>query len=106
FEASTGAQLPLAELENSNWHLFQLVLPERISRASFMQQMQERNIGIGYHYAPIHLFSLYRARGFKEGMFPVAERIGRQIVSLPMFNTLTENQIERVVSAVKSVLKK
>ncbi|MEO7031001.1 MAG: DegT/DnrJ/EryC1/StrS aminotransferase family protein, partial [Herbaspirillum sp.] len=35
FEASTGAQLPLAELENSNWHLFQLVLPERISRASF-----------------------------------------------------------------------
>lgn len=106
FEGSTGAQLPLAELGNSNWHLFQLVLPERLSRASFMQQMQERNIGIGYHYAPIHLFSLYRARGFKEGMFPIAERIGRQIVSLPMFNTLTENQIERVVSAVKSVLKK
>lgn len=104
FEHDSGAQLPVANLENSNWHLFQLVLPERIRRADFMEQMQAKNIGIGYHYAPIHLFSLYRARGFKEGMFPVAERVGRQIVSLPMFTTLTEQDIERVVDAVKSVL--
>lgn len=104
FEHDSGAQLPIANLENSNWHLFQLVLPERIKRADFMEQMQAKNIGIGYHYAPIHLFSLYRARGFKEGMFPVAERVGRQIVSLPMFTTLTEQDIERVVDAVKSVL--
>ena len=46
------------------------------------------NIGIGLHYAPIHLFSLYRARGFTEGMFPVAEQVGRRIVSLPMFNSM------------------
>ncbi len=48
--------------------------------------------------------ALYRARGFKEGMFPVAERVGRQIVSLPMFNSIGEEDIERVVGAVKSVL--
>jgi dTDP-4-amino-4,6-dideoxygalactose transaminase len=104
FEKRTGAQLPVADFENSNWHLFQLVLPERITRASFMAKMMEKNIGVGYHYAPIHLFKLYRERGFKEGMFPVAERVGRQIVTLPMFSAMTENDVERAVGAVESVL--
>ena len=104
FEQKYGAQLPVADFENSNWHMFQIVLPERITRADFMAKMMEKNIGIGYHYAPIHLFKLYRARGFKEGMFPVAEHVGRQIVTLPMFFAMTENDVERAVSAVKSVL--
>jgi len=103
-EKRTGAQLPVADFENSNWHLFQLVLPERITRAAFMAKMMEKNIGVGYHYAPIHLFKLYRERGFTEGMFPVAERVGRQIVTLPMFSAMTENDVERTVGAVESVL--
>jgi dTDP-4-amino-4,6-dideoxygalactose transaminase len=37
-------------------------------------------------------------------MFPIAERIGRQVVTLPMFYSLTENDVERVVDAVKSLL--
>lgn len=104
FEAQTGAQLPVADFENTNWHMFQLVLPESITRAEFMEKMMARNIGIGYHYPPIHLFTLYRERGFLEGMFPVAERVGRRIVSLPMFATMTPGDVERAVDAVKSVL--
>jgi dTDP-4-amino-4,6-dideoxygalactose transaminase len=104
FETRYGAQMPVADFEQSNWHLFQLVLPERITRAGFMARMKEKSIGVGYHYAPIHLFKLYRERGFKEGMFPVAERVGRQIVTLPMFPAMTEADVERVVSAAISVL--
>ncbi|PTT71109.1 aminotransferase DegT, partial [Pseudomonas sp. HMWF007] len=70
-----------------------------------MEQMQARGIGIGYHYPPIHLLSLYRERGFKEGMLPVAERVGRLIVSLPMFTTMTKDDVERSVAAVKAVLR-
>lgn len=104
FEEKYGAQLPVVDFENTNWHLFQLVLPERINRADFMARMMEKNIGVGYHYAPIHLFKLYRERGFKEGMFPIAERVGRQIVTLPMFYAMTEGDVERTTDAVKSVL--
>ncbi len=104
FEAQTGAQLPPADFESTNWHLFQIVLPERIARADFMARMKEYNIGIGYHYAPIHLFKLYRARGFKEGMFPVSERVGRQIVSLPMFYAMNEADVERTCAAMREVL--
>ncbi|USX18367.1 DegT/DnrJ/EryC1/StrS aminotransferase family protein [Oxalobacteraceae bacterium OTU3REALA1] len=106
FEAATGARLPLADLEHSNWHLFQIILPDRgpSTRADFMQAMARHGIGTGFHYAPIHLFSLYRSRGFSEGMFPVAERIGRLTVTLPMFYAMTGCDVERVVAAVNAIL--
>lgn len=104
FEARSGAQLPVADFERTNWHMFQIVLPQRIVRADFMAKMMEQNIGTGYHYPAIHLFTLYRKRGFSEGMFPIAERVGRQIVTLPMFSAMTENDVERAVGAVKSIL--
>jgi dTDP-4-amino-4,6-dideoxygalactose transaminase len=104
FEAHLGAELPVADFEQSNWHMFHLVLPERITRAAFMQKMLDLNIGLGFHYAAIHLFTLYRARGFKEGMFPVAERVCRQIVTLPLFPSMSESDVERVVAAVRTCL--
>ena len=109
FEATYGAQLPVQAFGTSNWHLFQIILPDNGpgTRAEFMTRMQkEHNVGTGYHYAPIHLFTLYRERGFKEGMFPVAEKIGRLTVTLPMFNAMTMADVERAVAAVKAVLAK
>jgi dTDP-4-amino-4,6-dideoxygalactose transaminase len=109
FEARTGAQLPLPAFDTSNWHLFQIILPDRGpgTRAEFMTRMQkEFNIGTGYHYAPIHLFTMYRERGFKEGMFPVSEKIGRLTVTLPMFYAMTTADVERVVAAVNAILAK
>ncbi|MBY0573511.1 MAG: DegT/DnrJ/EryC1/StrS aminotransferase family protein, partial [Undibacterium sp.] len=104
FEAKTGAELPIADFENSNWHMFHIVLPESVSRADFMQNMLDVGIGLGYHYRAIHLFSLYRARGFTDGMFPIAERVGKQIVTLPLFPAMEESDVARVVSAIKTFL--
>jgi dTDP-4-amino-4,6-dideoxygalactose transaminase len=106
FEAQSGAQLPLQAFDTSNYHLFQIVLPDQgpDTRASFMRKMAEYNIGTGYHYAPIHLFTLYRARGFREGMFPVSEKVGRLTVTLPMFYAMTTADVERAVAAVKAIL--
>lgn len=111
FEVLSGAQLPLPAFDtskaNSNYHLFQIVLPDNgpTTRADFMRAMQERfNIGTGYHYAPIHLFTMYRERGFKEGMFPVSEKIGRLTVTLPMFYAMTTADVDRAVAAVKAIL--
>ncbi len=106
FEAQSGAQLPLQALDSSNYHLFQIILPDNGpgTRADFMRKMAEYNIGTGYHYAPIHLFTMYRERGFKEGMFPVSEKIGRLTVTLPMFYAMTKADVERAVAAVKAIL--
>lgn len=104
FEAQTGVELPVADFNDSNWHMFHIVLPESVSRAEFMQKMLDLGIGLGYHYRAIHLFSLYRERGFTDGMFPIAERVGTQIVTLPLFPSMSESDVERVVTAVKSCL--
>ena len=104
FESQTGAELPVADFTNSNWHMFHIVLSEKVNRAEFMQAMLDLGIGLGYHYRAIHLFTLYRERGFTDGMFPIAERVGKQIVTLPLFPSMHESDVERVVSAVKSLL--
>lgn len=105
FEAQSGAQLPPADFENSNWHMFQLVLPQRIKRADFMSRMlEDMNILVGYHYPAIHLFTLYRERGYREGLCPVAEQVGRSIVSLPLFASMQDSDVDRTVAAVKSLL--
>jgi dTDP-4-amino-4,6-dideoxygalactose transaminase len=107
FEAQTGAQLPLQAFDTSNWHLFQIILPDRgpTTRADFMTRMlKEHKVGTGFHYAAIHLFTLYRERGFREGMFPESEKVGRLTVTLPLFYAMTEADVERSVRAVKAVL--
>jgi dTDP-4-amino-4,6-dideoxygalactose transaminase len=101
-----GMGLPLADFANTNWHMFLVTLPLArlsISRAGFMEQMKERGIGTGVHYPAIHLFSLYRAMGYKEGMYPHAEHYGATTVTLPLFTQMNEGDVERVCRAVNEI---
>ncbi|VVE15295.1 DegT/DnrJ/EryC1/StrS family aminotransferase [Pandoraea anhela] len=101
-----GVGLPHADFTNSNWHMFQIELPlERltIDRAGFMEQLKARGIGSGVHYPAIHLFTMYRALGFKEGQFPHTERLGRAILTLPLFPAMTDADVARVCEAVNAI---
>ncbi len=68
-----GLQLPVADYEQSNWHMYQVVLPEQrlnVRRAQIMAELDAQGIGTGVHYPAIHLFKLYRGMGWKDGDFP------------------------------------
>jgi dTDP-4-amino-4,6-dideoxygalactose transaminase len=104
FEIETGIELPIADFNQSNWHMFHVVLPDTIVRSEFMQKMLDLGIGLGYHYRPIHLFTFYRNRGFTDGMFPIAERIGKQIITLPLFPSMSRADVVRVVASIKKCL--
>ncbi|EQD28871.1 glutamine-scyllo-inositol transaminase, partial [mine drainage metagenome] len=70
-------RLPARGDAGHNWHMFAALLPLdrlRIDRAEFIAAMAARGVGIGVHYPAIHLFSAYRALGYREGQFPNAER--------------------------------
>lgn len=102
-----GLGLPPADFANSNWHMFQVVLPgERLSvdRAGVMADLLEAGIATGVHYPAIHLFALYRKLGWKPGDFPNAERVGRNILTLPLFPAMAEADVDRVASALVRVL--
>ena len=101
-------RLPARGDAGHNWHMFAALLPLdrlRIDRAEFIEAMAARGIGIGVHYPAIHLFSAYRALGYREGQFPNAERIGRETVTLPLFPAMSDSDPERVVTAVDEVLR-
>ncbi|MBS0631575.1 MAG: DegT/DnrJ/EryC1/StrS aminotransferase family protein [Verrucomicrobia bacterium] len=102
-----GLGLPPADFSQTNWHMFQVVLPEErltIKRAEVMAQLHAAGIGTGVHYPAIHLFALYRRLGWKEGDFPIAERVCRNILTLPLFPTMTRADVTRVVAALTKIL--
>ncbi len=110
-----GLPLPLDPHEaTTNWHMFQVVLPvERFAgehplgaRAAVMEAMREQGVGTGVHYPPVHLFSYYRSLGWREGMLPHAERIGRGIVTLPMFPAMRDADVERVCATLSETCKR
>jgi dTDP-4-amino-4,6-dideoxygalactose transaminase len=104
WDRGLGCELPPEDFAQSNWHMFQVVLPERVERASFIARMREQGIGVGVHYPAMHLFKLYRNLGWRAGQFPHAERIGRGIATLPLFPAMTDSDVERVCEAAKKVL--
>jgi len=103
-----GLQLPVMDFASSNWHMFQVVLPEqllRVKRAVVMEHLHTAGIGTGVHYPAIHLFSLYRRLGWKDGDFPHAEHAGRNILSLPLFPAMTREDVTRVVTSLAATLR-
>jgi len=105
-DVNLGLELPPADFENSNWHMFQPLLPRGTDRGAFLAAMKELGIGVGVHYPALHLFSLYRRFGFKEGDFPVAEDIGRRIVTVPLFPAMADADVIHVCSALTATLAK
>lgn len=104
FDRNLGCELPVEDFEQSNWHMFQVALPESFERAKFMARMRDHGVGVGVHYPAMHLFKLYRRLGWRQGQFPHAERLGRSIVTLPLFPAMADSDVDRVCQAAKKVL--
>jgi len=105
-----GLELPLEDFTNSNWHMFQVVLPiEKLrqlgmSRADIMQKLKAMNIGTGVHYPLISDFKLYQEQGYDSQKTPIAQRISAAILTLPLFPLMTPFDVERVVHALQTTL--
>jgi dTDP-4-amino-4,6-dideoxygalactose transaminase len=104
FDRAAGCGLPVADFKHSNWHMFQVLLPDDIERGAFIARMHERGFGVGVHYPAMHLFTLFRRQGYKDGDFPHAERVGRGLVTLPLFPAMQDEDVARVCAAVSAVI--
>jgi perosamine synthetase len=92
---------------NPAWHLYPIrVNPSHLKkdRAHMFRALRAENIGVNVHYIPVHLHPYYRDRfGYQGGEYPVAETAYEQLISLPMFHAMTEQDVEDVVAAVSKV---
>lgn len=82
------------------WHLF-VVRLDGAPRDEIVLRLAESGIGTSVHYRPLHLHSFYEDRyGYRPGDFPNATRAFESVLSLPLFSTMTESQVERVVATL------
>jgi dTDP-4-amino-4,6-dideoxygalactose transaminase len=81
--------------------VYHLYVVRTMERDELQEHLTQSGIGTGIHYpVPVHLQKPYRAMGFKEGDFPVAEKVASQILSLPMYPGLSLEQQDRVVKEI------
>ena len=93
---------------NPAWHLYPIrVDGARLgaNRGKIFAALRAENIGVNVHYVPVHLHPFYRDRfGDRRGEFPRAEQAYEQLISLPMFHSMQDSDVEDVIHAVKKVL--
>jgi dTDP-4-amino-4,6-dideoxygalactose transaminase len=83
-------------------HVYCYYVVQVPQRDRFRKMLEQEGIGTNIHYpTPIHLQPACATYGYKHGMLPVTEAVTERIVSLPMYPELTEEQIQKVINAVK-----
>jgi dTDP-4-amino-4,6-dideoxygalactose transaminase len=82
------------------YHLFYLILPSLAERQRLIEHLKERGIQSAFHYQPLHLSEMGRRHGGHTGECAVTEHVADCLLRLPFYNRLSEEDLERVVSAV------
>ena len=86
-------------------HVYHLYVARAKNRDALQAFLKERGIGSAIHYPqPVHLQPFYAQNGHHRGQFPVAEALCDEIISLPMYPELTEEQVEVVVAEINNML--
>jgi dTDP-4-amino-4,6-dideoxygalactose transaminase len=108
FRSCPALQPPYSEsgIEHA-WHLYVLRLkPElmRIGRNQFVEMLRERGVGTSVHCIPLHTMHYYQqAYGYHNGDFPVAEDIFSRCLSLPIYATMSDEDVQYVIDTVLSI---
>jgi dTDP-4-amino-4,6-dideoxygalactose transaminase len=90
------------------WHLYPIRLRlDRltIDRADFIEELRARGIGTSVHFIPVHLHPYFReTMGWQPGDYPVAEAIFENLVTLPLYSRMTNDDVERTATAVRQIV--
>ncbi|HVN71888.1 MAG TPA: aminotransferase class I/II-fold pyridoxal phosphate-dependent enzyme [Desulfomonilia bacterium] len=84
-----------------SWHLF-VVKSRSLDRSTFMQELAERNIGYGLHFPACHTLKYVR-KLFGKTDLPETEAASERILSIPLFPSLEESQVERIIKAIREI---
>jgi len=90
-----------------SWHLFPILIDFsklKIDRNKFIEALKAEKIGTGVHFIPLHLHPFYQKEyGYKEGGFPVAEKIYNNLITIPLFPGMSIKDADDVVNAIERI---
>ena len=85
-----------------NAHMFYVLLRDEACRSRLISYLADRGISAVFHYIPLHTSPMGKSMGYGEGDFPVTEEISQQVLRLPCFYGLTEDEQDKISSALFS----
>lgn len=91
----------------SSWHLYIIRLKLnklKASRLEIFEALQQQNIGVNVHYIPVYFHPYYRQLGYKKGICPNAEKLYEEMITLPLFPAMSEEDVNDVIKAVKRTI--
>src|SRR5262249_48290011 len=92
----SGVVLPARGDDGHSWHMFQVLVDFRargMPRPGFQGLLADRGIGIGVHYPSIPSLKYYRELGYRDEDTPVAARVGRETITLPLFPAMEDDDV-------------
>jgi dTDP-4-amino-4,6-dideoxygalactose transaminase len=99
--ADTSAILPVER--PGVRHVYHLYVVRLRERDAWRSRLADAGVQTGVHYpVPVHLQPAYRDLGYDTGAFPVAERSAREVMSLPIFPELTDEQIDTIAALFRA----
>ena len=87
-------------------HLYILrIVPEKLSinRKQFFEALGAENVCCNVHYIPVYYFPHYQKLGYKKGLCPNAEKLYEEMISLPLYYGMSDEDVESVVAAVEKI---
>jgi len=102
--APTSLTLPFHNSRGkSAYHIFPILLPPGVNRIAFIDNLRAKGVQTSIHYPPVHQFSYYREQtpGVR---LPVTENVAGREVTLPLYPTMSDEQIDIVIASVLSAL--
>lgn len=92
--------LPVTKHGEPVWHLFVLQCEER---DRLQKYLEERGIGTNIHYPiPMHLQKAFEQYNIAEGTYPIAEKLAKSVISIPIYNGMSDEQIEYVIDTINN----
>ena len=103
FKNAPGLVIPYQAPEGKNsYHLYILQFT-RTDRKTAYDRLQEAGIHVNVHYIPTYSFPYYRSHGYGDTCCPNAEKVYANILSIPMYYGLTDEEVDYVIHQVKQV---
>jgi dTDP-4-amino-4,6-dideoxygalactose transaminase len=75
------------------------------NRKQVFDKLRGMSIGVNVHYIPVYLLPYYQHLGYKKGLCPNAEKSYERLISIPLYPSMTDEQVEYVIKCVKTALK-
>jgi dTDP-4-amino-4,6-dideoxygalactose transaminase len=107
FEKNDKLIVPAFEKKSTHvFHQYTLQLHESVNRDELIKHLADKSIpAMIYYPVPLHQQKAYRDERYKDGDFPVSEKLAKTVLSLPMHSELTNEQLEYITSAVLEKVK-